>query len=404
MAWRRALPSTFKAAKKARQADTAWVEVVVAATDLKTLGSMGGTVLAAALALPGLCPLTAHAENPPEQTTVAFKYLYYKDKQPGRDRITVHAPAVSVEAPLGSQWSLSVSAVNDAVSGASPRIYTYIPSRASMHDNRTAFDSSVTYYMPRSSYSFSLSRSKEHDYVSEAGGFNANFSSDDHNTTLTVGTGVSGDTITSRETPSLHERKNTNEYLIGVTQALSRTDLLQFNVGFSVGRGYFSDSYKGDSRPPRREQLTQLLRWNHNFESLDATLRASYRHYSDTWELRSHTWQVEWVQNLNEQWQLTPLLRYYTQSAAYFYLDPVPGTHNTPDTDQEFLATDQRLAAFGARTLGLKASYKFAKNWSTDVRGDWYEQRADWRAGGSGSPGLEPFKAMSVQWGLKRSY
>lgn len=376
----------------------------MAVTDLKALSSMTGTVLVAAMALPGLCPSPAHAENPPEQTTLAFKYLYYKEKQPGHDRITVHAPAVSIEAPLGSQWSMSATAVNDAVSGASPRSYTYIPSRASMHDNRTALNGSVTYYLPRSSYSFSLSRSKEHDYLSESAGLNASFSSDDHNTTWAVGAAVSNDTITSRESASLHERKRTNEYLLGVTQALSQTDLIQFNVGFSVGAGYFSDSYKGDSRPRRREQLTQLLRWNHHVEPLDATLRASYRHYSDTWDLRSHTWQIEWVQNLNEQWQLTPLLRYYTQSAAYFYLDPVPGTHNSPDSDQEFLATDQRLAAFGARTMGLKVAYKFAKGWSTDLRGDWYEQRADWRAGGNGSPGLDPFKAMSVQWGLKRSY
>jgi hypothetical protein len=380
------------------------VEVVVAVTDTKPLGSVGGAVLLAALALPGLCPTQAHAENPPERATFEFKYLYYKDKQPGQDRIKVSAPAVSFEAPLGSQWSVAASAVNDSVSGASPRTYTYIPSGASMHDNRTAFDGSVTYYRPLSAYSFSLSRSKEHDYISEAGGVNARFASDDHNTTVNVGMGLSSDTITSRYTPSLHGRKHTNEYIIGVTQALSRTDLVQANVGFSVGRGDFSDSYKGDSRPDRREQLTQLIRWNHHFEGLGATMRSSYRHYTDNWDLRSHTFQIDWVQPVNDQFSLTPSVRYYTQNAAWFYVDPVPGTSTMPDEVGDYFATDQRLAAFGELSLALRADYEFNKDWSTNLRGEWLEQRGVWRAGGKGSPGLANFSAVSVQWGLKRAF
>jgi len=379
----------------------------VAVTDTKPLGSVGGAVLLAALALPGLSPTQARAENPPERATFEFKYLYYKDKQPGQKRISVRAPAVAIEAPLGSEWSVAASAVNDAVSGASPRLYTQIPSGASMKDNRTAFDGSVTYYRPLSAYSFSLSRSKEHDYVSEAGGINARFASDDHNTTVNVGMGLSSDTITSRYTPSLHGRKHSNEYILGVTQALSRTDLVQLNVGFNVGRGYFSDPYKtADTRPDRREQLTQLLRWNHHVESLGASMRSSYRHYSDSWDLRSHTFQIEWVQPLSDQCSLTPSVRYYTQNAASFYVDPVQsdGALQMPEDTGTYKATDQRLAAFGELTLGLRADFEFNKDWSTNVRGEWFEQRGSWRAGGGGSPGLAPFQAVSVQWGLKRAF
>jgi hypothetical protein len=384
----------------------AWVEVAVAATEVKTmevkpLGSVSGAVLLAALALPGLSPTVAHAENPPERASVEFKYLYYKDKQPGVDRIKVRAPSVAIEAPLGSEWSLSLSAVNDAVSGASPRQYTTLRSNASkMTDNRTGLDGSVTYYRPLSAYTLSLSRSKEHDYLSQSGGINARFASEDHNTTFNVGTGMSSDVITKTGDLTLRERKHTNEYLVGVTQALSRTDIVQFNAGFSVGKGYFSDSYKGDTRPDRREQLTQLLRWNHHFEALGSTLRTSYRHYSDSWDLRSHTFQIDWVQPVTDSFTLTPSVRYYTQNAAYFYLDKgVPATG-----EEEYLAKDQRLSAFGSVMVALRADYQFNKDWSTNLRGDWQKQRAEWRAGGQGSPGLQPFEAMSVQFGLKRAY
>lgn len=389
---------------------TAWVEVAVAATDRnnnKQLGSVGGAVLLAALALPGLCPTVAQAESPPERGSVTVKYLHYKDKQPGFDRITARAPSVSIEAPIGSSWSVSASTVRDSVSGASPRRYTStaIPSGASrMSEERTAVDGSVTYYRPRSAYSFSLSNSTEHDYKSNAAGVNARFSTDDHNTTVNVGAGWSSDKIGKTGDPDLHETKHTYEMLVGVTQAMTRTDLLQFNIGFSRGAGYFTDPYKYDLRPEDREQWTALLRWNHHFESMGSTLRTSYRYYTDSWSVNSHALQAEWVQPISDQLSLTPLVRYYTQSAASFYLDPRPGTQRAPVHSNEIYSYDQRLSAFGAVTLGLRADYQIDKDWSTDIRGDWYKQRSAWRVGGKVSPDLEPFTATSFQLGVKRAF
>lgn len=383
----------------------------MAATDIKPLGSVGGAVLLAALALPGLCPTQARAENPPERATVAYKYLYYKDKQPGVDRVSVRAPSFEVVAPIGSEWSFSISGVKDTVSGASPTRYTDVKSGSTqMHDIRRGYDGSVTYYRPSSAYTLSLSNSKEHDYVSKAAGFNARFSSDDRNTTWNAGVGLSSDFIGKTGDPDLHTRKHSNEYLVGVTQALSRTDLLQFNVGFTIGRGDFNDHYKEDFRPDRREQLTQLLRWNHHFESMGSTLRTSYRHYSDTWKVRSNTFEAEWVQPIGDHFTLAPLLRYYSQNAAYFYYDPRrPNSYLPPavvsNADEGFLySLDQRLSAFGAITIGMKADYEINKDWSTDLRADWYKQRTAWRMSGRASPGLQPFEAKSVQVGVKRAF
>jgi hypothetical protein len=39
-----------------------------------------------------------------------------------------------------------------------------------------------------------------------------------------------------------------------------------------------------------------------------------------------------------------------------------------------------------------------------DVKGEYYEQRAGWRLGGTGSPGLLPFKATFVQLGLTKKF
>jgi Protein of unknown function (DUF3570) len=395
-------------------------EVAVAATDIKPLGTVGGAVLLAAVALPGLMPGKALAENPPERATIQYKQLWYKDKQPGFDRISVRAPSAELVMPVGSEWSFSIAGVKDSVSGASPRAYTNkTTSGASvMHDVRRGYDGSVTYYQPRSSYTVSLSQSKEHDYYSKSGGLSMAFSSDDHNTTYNVGLGITSDRISNSVDESIHTRKHTNEYLVGITQALTRTDLLQINLGFNVGRGDFTDHYKAgspsailDLRPDRREQLTQVVRWNHHVESMGSTLRTTYRHYSDTWKLKSHTLEAEWVQPVTDALTLTPLLRYYSQSAAYFYVDPSgfdrrgnaisPVDYRGGDV---IASADQRLSAFGAVTIGMRIDYEITKDLSIDARADWYKQRTEWRMSGQDSPNLDPFEAKMFQVGVKYGF
>jgi hypothetical protein len=398
---------------------TAWEEVAVAATDAHGLNAdhagadslrqkVGG-VLLAAMALPGLMPHTAHAESAPEHGEVAYKGLSYQDAQPGLKRVGVKAHSVSVLAPLGASWSIEGSVVNDAVSGASPRAYTAISGASRMSDNRTAIDAKLTHYRERSAYGVSVSHSGEHDYVSNAIGANARFASEDNNTTWNVGLGLSSDKIDSSNQVAINKHKRSLEMLLGVTQAVTRADILQINATLSLGRGYFNDPYKTqDLRPDTRQQFAVLTRWNHHFEGLGATLRSSYRHYRDDWGIRSHTADAEWVQPVNERWTVAPQLRYYTQNSAKFYVDPLTdarGNLYAPQLpDGEPQSADQRLSAFGGLTYALKVTWKYDADWTADLKGERYEQRSSWRLGGSGSPDLDPFKATTLQLGLARRF
>ena len=104
---------------------------------------------------------------------------------------------------------------------------------------------------------------------------------------------------------------------------------------------------------------------------------------------------------------LTPSLRLYSQSAAWFYYDPVydpdvgapypPGYFTNPP---KYISPDQRLSAFGGVTLGLKLGIRLSPDWSADIKAEHYEQRSSWRIGGSGSPGIDPFRATFAQFGL----
>ena len=400
-------------------------EVDVAATEPKPLmparrGERVCAIVAAALALPGVVG-TAHAENAPEKGQISVKYLEYKDSQPGLERIKVSAPSLYVLLPVGPQWSIEGTGVVDSVSGASPRYHTAISGASKMSDTRTAADVKVTHYAERSTYSMGLSGSKEHDYRSTAVSFDAGFSSEDNNRTWNIGLGHASDKVGSSNDLTRNERKRTIDLILGVTQALSSTDIVQFNLTYSNGRciddpvdksSCFSDPYKEpDLRPHKRDSGVLLGRWNHHFEDAGATLRSSYRYYGDSYGIKAHTLGFEWVQPVSSVFSLTPSLRLYSQSAAKFYYDPVydptVGAPYPPryfTNPPEFISADQRLSAFGAVTLGLKLGVQFSPDWSADLKAELYEQRSHWRVGGAGSPGLDSFSASFFQVGLNKKF
>jgi hypothetical protein len=402
----------------------------VAATELDDRGAgpqqqarVLGSVVLAALSLPGVLPATARAESAPEQGIVSVRHLHYEDRQAvqvrypdytGNEpdsfkRITVDAPSVYVLAPLGTRWSLEGSLVHDQVSGATPRFYSSISGATvdkGMEDQRTAGDLKVTRYLERAAVGLGVSHSTEHDYESSALSLDGRYSSADNNTTWNLGVGGSSDRIGSSIDPDLHKRKRTAEFLAGVTQALNANDIAQVNLSYTQGKGYYSDPYKlFDNRPELRRQGVLLTRWNHHFTRLGSTLRNSYRYYRDSFGIRAHAAEAAWVQPLGRHVVITPSMRYATQSSAWFYYDPVgdtsvfPGPVGAPG----YTSTDQRLSAFGAVTLGLKAELRVG-DWSADVKYERYEQRSQWRSFGKGSPGIDPFIADFVQVGVSRKF
>ncbi len=389
-----------------------WEAVAVAATDMpvKTKPQVPnfGSITLAALALPGLIATTAHAETTPQDGVISLKVQAYNDWQPGLDRVKVVAPSLYVFAPIGSQWSVEATVVHDDISGASPRWHTSISGASHMHDHRTAATTKVTRNFDRFSLGVGAATSNENDYRSNAASIEAKLSSADNNTTWTLGAGLSRDVINPVNRLVKNEHKRTDEFMLGVTQVWTKNDLVQANLGYVMGRGYFNDPYKlADIRPRDRDQTTLLLRWNHYVENYNATVRSSYRFYRDTFGINAHTVQLELAHPLGDRFTVTPSVRYYTQSAASFYFDPVYDPvigEPFPVGDPKYFSPDQRLSAFGALTLGAKFEWRIDPLWSTDIKYERYEQRSAWRLGGGGSPGLSSFSAQFVQLGISRKF
>ena len=388
---------------------TASAEAAVAATKQPaTLGRF----TAAALLLPGIMPAVistaTHAETAPTEGVIALKVLSYKDWQADLDRIRVTSPSMYVLAPINGQWSVEGTLTHDNVSGASPRWHMNVSGASKMDDKRNAADVKLVRYFGRSAVGVRFAYSDENDYRSNALALDARFTSEDSNTTWNVGLGGAYDTINPVNELVVNEHKRTAELIIGVTQNLTPVDVVQLNLTYGLGSGYFNDPYKlADKRPRIRNQGVVLARWNHHFDGDGSTLRSGFRFYRDTFGINAQTATIEWVKPLGEKFSVTPSMRYHTQSAAKFYFDPVydpnigepfpvgSPTHFSPDT---------RLSAFGALTIGVKLGWKFADQWAADLKFERYEQRANWRLGGGGSPGLSPFYAQFWQVGLSRAF
>ena len=431
----------------------------MAATDTTRPARLGAIVLSAC-ALPGVMCTTARAEDAPQQAVVEIKLSGYRDAQdknagvnvagaaarqtvqglsPAQahatissasagggsgggssgggegggigsnllDRIVVTSPSVYALVPLGRQWAAEGSLTVDEISGASPSYYTDSSSFVNFHDRRIGADAKLTRYFERAAVSVGIASSKESDYTSKALSTSARFSTPSQNTTFDVGVGLTRD-INNPNNQVVHDaHKDTNEYEIGVTQALSALDLVQLSYTRSLENGYLNDPYKSyDNRPDRRSANIVQARWNHWLGG--AALKVGYRYYGDTFGIRSHTFDLALAIPASDDGRttFTPSLRYYTQGAASFYVDPdlSSPTFPAPANQAGFYSLDQRLSAYGAITVGAKYDWAIDKDWSVDGKLDLYRQQSGLRVMGQGSPGLSPLTALIWQVGIKRAF
>ncbi len=361
-----------------------------------------GALFAAALALPGVLPAAAHAQAAPDKGIFELQYLNYRDWQPGRDRMSVSAPAFYALLPINDKWVVEGGMVYDDVSGASP-LYFNTLSGASIGDYRTAGDVKVTRYFGDFAVSAGAAVSSEQDFLSRAGSINAQFFSADRNRTWTVGFAGTNDRINSSNGVAVNQTRNSLDFMVGVTQALSANAIIQSNLTYYTGHGYYSDPYKTlDTRPTTRRVTAWLTRYNQYLPGPDATMKLGYRFLYDSFGSRTNMFEAAWVQALPWGFTLTPGVRYVDQSAASFYYNPPWPKGYT--VEGQLYSADTRLAAWGGITAGAIIARNVWDNWRLAFRADYYRQDPDWRLFGSGSPGIKTFSARWFQLDLSTTF
>lgn len=327
---------------------------------------------------------------------IDFNTLLYSEVE----RVTVFEPVIKIRKEIGDDHFFSAQLAYDTMSGASAngatatnRSQTFTtasgenynvdanetPTR-DFNDIRTALNLEWEKPLTRLFKMVLGSHiSNEDDYTSA--GAAATFSLDLNNklTTITAGGAYTYDIIEpnggSPEGLKIYntgdtetkETKNITDVMLGITQVLSRKTLTQLNYTHSEVEGYqtdpykivsivngttgetlLTDGYRYEKRPESRS--INIIYWKLVHQFTDDVVHFSYRHFSDDWDITSHTVDLKYRYEINSKTFLQPYYRYYKQSAAEFYRHSMVDGDPLPD----YVSADYRLGEMTTNTVGIK--------------------------------------------------
>jgi hypothetical protein len=338
------------------------------------------------------------AQQSPVEPMIEFSTFFYEDWQRGsQDRMQVFAPVSYFQLPLSESWSTRGSVVYDSMSGASPMYHDTLSGASGLgiEDNRWAGNLMLTKGFEGFDLSVGLETSSEDDFTAYGGSLASTVWSADKNSSLQFGFSHGYDEITSTNNPLLDENRQTWGGLVGVTQVLSKSSIIQFNLSYSTSDGYLTDQYKSnDKRPASRDMYAALARYNHFFSDYNGSLHVDFRTYYDSWDIRNQMIELAWYQELGSTWIIRPLARYVTQTEAFFYNPLFP-----PDTSG-FFSADQRMGGFGGVSGGLKFVYKLSKSLDLTALYEYFHQRSNLSLGTPGSASIPPLSGHIYGIGL----
>jgi hypothetical protein len=200
--------------------------------------------------------------------------------------------------------------------------------------------------------------------------------------------------------------------LLGVTQVMTRNWLAELNVSVDRFHGYLNDPYKitssldasgnttgyvYENRPDVRTRKSVYLENRVGWDQVSTAL--SLRYMRDDWQIQSDTaeWRIRWS-FANRERYLEPSVRWYRQSAAYFY---TPWITDATLPNAGYQASDARLGSFHALTYGLKYSQRLSD--AAGLRGSEFSLRLEYYQQTQDRQTTEPeaLQGLDVYPGLK---
>lgn len=236
-----------------------------------------------------------------------------------------------------------------------------------------------------------------------------------------------------KEYPELDETSTYRGINLGLSQVVSERTFVQFNAGFTRQQGYLSNPYKlvyirgeitpaeyaalnlghvvfqdvtdlqvagvelfYEVRPERRDQWTFSGHLRHYFVEQDAALHLDYRYYSDDWDIRAHTLEAQWHQELGHGLVVAPSIRYYTQTEADFYAP----YFLSPREDGHY-SSDYRLSGYGALSAGLSVRKPLSRDVALNAGFEYYAHRAGLQLGGGNHGDFADYDSYLVSASLE---
>lgn len=326
-----------------------------------------------------------------EEDSLAYKFQFYDEED---DRIEVESHYVQLQVGLPHEFTFTAKALTNIITGATPTglLDPADPDElgfTEIDDRRDAFVVSLGKTFGDHTFTFEYARSVEEDYISNGYALRSEHALNNQNTILTFGASYNDDLVTAETLPD-DRRKETMDFVIGVSQLLDPKTILEATVTLGYSRGYLGDPYKSisqkqtfmipdfppfeqdvpyfENRPDERLRFVFRLGLLHYVEPLKGSVDAHYRFFRDDAGLEAHTLGIAWNQKIGDKLVITPYYRWYHQSEADYYgvnLDDAPFEPNDDRTGRApFYSADYRLSNFDAHTFGIEVAW-FPTDWLT---------------------------------------
>jgi Protein of unknown function (DUF3570) len=345
------------------------------------------------------------------QDHIDYRYEYYREEG---DRIGVDTHSLLFEQKITPWLSVQGHGVYDAISGATPTgappaadiktpfpypgpLSTTVP-LTFMHDKRWGgvFESIFTFGPHHITPQFSYST--ESDYISYGGALNYSLDLNEKNTTLNLGWSHNWDTILPGNSPYIFSNhpKDTDDILVGLNQIFGPKTLVTANFTFRNSHGYLNDPYRGvlfddafqadlnnpilypENRPDFRQSYIGFVSLLQYITPLHGAIEGSYRPYYDSFGIGSHTIDLSWHQKIGKRILISPLFRYYFQTAANFYATQFPGdplNPMDPTPSPKYYSADYRLSKMETFTFGVELSGRVTDWLTLDLAYKRYDMR-----------------------------
>jgi len=340
---------------------------------------------------------------------VSVQYLQYNESN---NRTAVSAPSIMLNKDFGTDYTLNVNFVADAVSGASETFYDASSGASAFsrgigvnasdveygnveyEDTRLAGGATlITRFDNRDELTVGLNYSAESDFYSTEGSLEyMHWLTSSKNNSLSFGLSyqsnevlVHCDGLGSCDASSGASEAMTNDAInaqVSYFQNINSQSYAKVAFFYIGDSGYLTNPYSNivrnyngvtadivnENRPDSRTAYGLSLKYANAITS-NFSAHIGYRYYTDDWDIDSHTIDTDFYYEPNSDWLLKFGLRYYMQSEANFY-----SAKEDYFTNEEFASSDMRLGKFNAITYKTDVEYKISEDWSANLGINYYDQ------------------------------
>lgn len=291
--------------------------------------------------------------------------------------VEVDGPSVLVRKSVGTSYSGFYNYNQDMVSSASVDV---LLAASPYEEERTEQSVGVDYLRGKTTMSLSLTNSDENDYQANTLSFGISQDFFGDLTTLNMGYSLGADEVSRRDTDPLAEIDR-QSYRISLSQILTKNWLIAGawetitdeatelgNSGVTLNNPYRSYRFYNDptdpsagftlasEKYPRTRTSNAIAFRSRYFLPYRAAVHGELRYFQDSWGIEAYTVETGYSHPWQD-WIFEVTYRFYDQTPADFYADIFDGRDV-----QNFMARDKELSTFTSASLGLAASYEFAKN------------------------------------------